>query len=67
MEKFLILIPPGGHETTIDSRKVCSYYIDGIEMSEIHPRWNTLLKWLQQRGMNTNSIPVEARRTEGEC
>jgi len=64
MEKFLILIPPGGHETT---RKVCSYYIDGIEMSEIHPRWNTLLKWLQQRGMNTNSIPVEARRTEGEC
>jgi len=45
----------------------CSYYIDGIEMSEIHPQWNTLLKWLQQRGMNTNSILVEARRTEGEC
>lgn len=34
-------------------------------MSGVHPRWNALLEWLRQRGMNTNDILVEARATKG--
>lgn len=44
-----------------------SHHIDGKGMSEIHPRWDALLRWLSQEGMNTSSILVEARRTEGKC
>ncbi|KAJ3571884.1 hypothetical protein NP233_g3456 [Leucocoprinus birnbaumii] len=34
-------------------------------MSGIHPRWDALLEWLRQKGMNTDDILVEARTSEG--